>query len=450
MKGDVRIGRFLGIDVKLHFSWWFIALLLTWVLATNFFPVFYPELSTTSHWIIAAISAILLFVSVILHEFSHSLVARTKGIHVHSITLFFFGGVADIESESMKPMDEFLMAIAGPFFSFFLAGVFAIIFQLTETNIIINAIAFYLFQLNLILGIFNLVPGYPLDGGRALRAVLHWYYKDLRKATKIASFWGKAFAFLLIVLGFFQIFSGSFAGIWLILIGFFLHFIAGLSYEQVIFYDVLSKWKVSQFEVKAKTSIMVKDSTNLKEFIQTHLADKHKVFIVKKGKEPFALLDLTGIQALRGEDLEKLSVKDAAIPLKKLGTLTPDQSAYKAFKKFLETGSRVLSVKKTLDSSKIDSLVFKEQVMNALVRRLKFGVDFKGVKEAKVKKVARKKGRAKAIAAAKKLSSPKKKTKKIVKKKTVKKKRTKKLNKRASAKIPVSTGPNLPMPQRPE
>ena len=112
-----------------------------------------------------------------------------------------------------------------------LGVVFALIFQHTTNSLFINTISFYLFQLNLVLGIFNMVPGYPLDGGRAFRAILHWYYKDLRKATRIASYVGKGFAFFLIFMGIAQIFTGSFGGIWLVLIGFFLHFVAGLSYE---------------------------------------------------------------------------------------------------------------------------------------------------------------------------------------------------------------------------
>ncbi len=376
MKGDTKIGRFFGIDIKLHLSWWFIAIFLSWILATQFFPTYYPEFSNNQNWTVAIISTILLFVSVLLHELSHSFVARIKKIQVHSITLFFFGGVADIESEDMKPLDEFLMAIAGPLFSFLLAGICALIFTNTTNYLIPNAIAYYLFQLNIAIGIFNLVPGYPLDGGRALRAILHHFTKDLRKATRIASWGGKAFAGILMFFGAMQIFNGFYTGVWLIFIGFFLHFVAGLSYEQVIFYDVLSKWKVSQFQVHAKSDIMVKAETNLLKFLQTNLSNKHKTFIVKKNKEPFAILDLPSLKVLRGEDLSKLTIGDVSIPLLKLGTLTSDQSAYVAFKKFLASGSRVLSVKKTMESKKIEGLVFKEQVMNALVRRLKFGIDF--------------------------------------------------------------------------
>lgn len=426
MRGDIKLGRFFGIDIKLHFSWWVIVIFLVWVLASQFFPLYYPELTTMEHWLVASICTILLFVSVLLHELSHSFVAKKKGINVHSITLFFFGGVADIESEDMKPMDEFLMAIAGPLSSFFLAGICAIIFLNTTVYLIPNAIAYYLFQLNIVLGIFNLVPGYPLDGGRALRAILHHFIGDLRKATRIASWGGKAFATVLIVLGIFQLFSGALGGLWLIFIGIFLHFVAGLSYEQVIFYDILSKWKVSEFQVKAKTNMMIKGDTNFQDFLQSNLSNKHKTFIVKKGKEAVAILDLTTIAAMRNDDLSKLKVNDIAIPLKKLGTLTPDQSAYLAFKKFLESGSRILSVKKTMESEKIDGLVFKEQVMNALVRRLKFGVNFKNQKTSnlniKVSKKALKD--AKAVLSGKQKKSKQKNSKKKVtsKKRKVKKK----------------------------
>ena len=433
MRGDTRLARIFGIDLKLHASWWLVAILLSWVLASQFFPQFYPELTVNQHWFVAIISTLLLFVSVLLHELSHSFVARKKGIHFHSITLFFFGGVADIESEDMKPLDEFLMAIAGPFFSFFLAGVCAIIFIRTTNFLILNAIAYYLFQLNLALGLFNLVPGYPLDGGRALRAILHHFTKNLRTATKIASTIGKSFAIFLIFVGIFQLVSKSFAGLWVIAIGIFLYFVAGLSYEQVIFYDVLKNWKVSQFQVKAQAKVMVKGDINLKQFLQDHIADKHKTFIVKKGKEAYAILDLSSVKAIRGDALDKVNINDVAIPLKQLGTLTQDQSAYTAFKKFLAGGAQVLSVKKTLESPKVDGLVFKEQLMNALVRRLKFGVDFEASNNAVKKEIKKTVGVSKKqVAKAKEILSGKNSKKKSKKnngqksKTTVKKKKHRK------------------------
>ncbi len=180
---------------------------MSWSLATSYFPQFYPGFTTNIYWSWGIVSALLLFVSVLLHEFSHSLVAISKKIKVESITLFFFGGVAGITKEDIKPSTEFFMAIAGPLFSFFLAGVFYLI-ALWDVYLLVTPVVSYLAQLNLILGIFNLIPGYPLDGGRAFRAILYGYYKDLRKATKIAASVGKFFAAVLIVLGFFSLFNG--------------------------------------------------------------------------------------------------------------------------------------------------------------------------------------------------------------------------------------------------
>src|SRR3989344_4695935 len=146
MKEGIRIFTIFGIDVKLHYSWWFIFILLTWSLATSFFPIYFPGSTARTYWLMSVIASLLLFLSVLLHELSHSLVARAKKITVRSITLFFFGGVAGIDSEDMKPSSEFLMAIAGPLFSLLLAGIFYVIY-ISTGNGIVTAITFYLYQL---------------------------------------------------------------------------------------------------------------------------------------------------------------------------------------------------------------------------------------------------------------------------------------------------------------
>src|SRR3989344_5217711 len=166
MRGTTKLFRIFGIDVQLHFSWWLIFIFLSWSLSASFFPSYFPDQQTSTYWIMGVLSALLLFASVLLHELSHSLVAKAKKIKVESITLFFFGGVASIDDEDLKPSTEFLMAVAGPLFSLFLFGVFYLVYALNG-NTFWTAISFYLYQLNLILAIFNLVPGYPLDGGRA-------------------------------------------------------------------------------------------------------------------------------------------------------------------------------------------------------------------------------------------------------------------------------------------
>src|SRR3990167_1069198 len=225
MRGTTRLFRLFGIDVQLHFSWWFVFALLAWILSSSFFPQYFPDLENKTYWAMGIISVLLLFVSVLLHELSHSLVAKAKKIKVESITLFFFGGVASIDDEDLKPSTEFLMSIAGPLFSLFLSVIFYLIYSLNG-NIFWTAITFYLYQLNLILAIFNLVPGYPLDGGRAFRAILHAYYRDIKKATRIAVLGGRAFAVFLILFGIISITGGS-GGLWFILLGGFLYYKIG-------------------------------------------------------------------------------------------------------------------------------------------------------------------------------------------------------------------------------
>src|SRR3989344_9166943 len=224
----MKLGKVFGITVQLHVSWWFVLVLLSWSLATTYFPQYYA--GTQMSWLMGILAAVLLFVSVLLHELSHSLVARAKKIKVETITLFFFGGVAGIRDEEMKPSTEFLMAIAGPLFSLVLAGFF---FLLSGLHQWWTPLASYLYQLNLILAVFNLIPGFLLDGGRAFRALLYGYYNDILKATRIAAMVGKIFAGLLMGVGFLGLLTGTGQGLWFIFLGGFLYFLAGASYSQV-------------------------------------------------------------------------------------------------------------------------------------------------------------------------------------------------------------------------
>ncbi|MFH1683047.1 MAG: site-2 protease family protein, partial [Candidatus Woesearchaeota archaeon] len=298
MRGSTKLFRIFGIDIKIHFSWWFVFALLSWSLSSAFFPHFYPDLGTREYWVMGIASALLLFVSVLLHELSHSLVAKSKKIKVESITLFFFGGVAGITDEEMKPMDELQMALAGPIFSLALAGIFFLIFRYNG-NVLFTGIMFYLYQLNLILAIFNLVPGYPLDGGRALRAILHAYYKDLKKATRIAAKGGKFFAGFLIFMGIFSLVTGTANGLWFILLGGFLWFIAGMSYEQVVVKDGLSK--VSLKEVSDKNYPKLDPELSFAEAVKKAYPHQQDSFIVQKGTVFLGIMDFKRITKMSAE-----------------------------------------------------------------------------------------------------------------------------------------------------
>ena len=367
MRGTTKLFRIFGIDVQLHFSWWFVFALLAWSLSSSFFPQFFPGLGNQTYWIMGIISVILLFVSVLLHELSHSLVAKAKKVKVESITLFFFGGVASIDDEDLKPSTEFLMAIAGPLFSLLLFGIFYLIYFLNG-NLFWTAITFYLYQLNLILALFNLVPGYPLDGGRAFRALLNAYYKDLKKATSIAVLGGRAFAIFLILFGAISITSGSGGGLWLILLGGFLYFIAGASYEQVLVKDVLSKIPVARILIKNHT--VLEPSMRFSEFLERYQDSDEELFLVKNAS--FAgILDLKNLSPMPAKMQKMISMKQLALPLSKISTLRSSDSAYAAYRKLSEQNLDFLPV---LEKSNLLGFASRRKVMQRLVLALKFSV----------------------------------------------------------------------------
>lgn len=355
--------RIFGIDVKLHFSWWFIFALLAWSLSSAFFPHFYPDLTTKTHWFMGIAASLLLFVSVLLHELAHSLVAKARKIKVESITLFFFGGVAGIEDEEMKPRDELQMALAGPFFSLFLAGICFLIFKFNG-NAILTGIMFYLYQLNLILAIFNLVPGYPLDGGRALRAILHARYHDLKKATRIAAKGGKFFAGFLIFLGIILLFRGM-NGLWFILLGGFLYFIAGMSYEQVVIKDTLAKIPIKT--LMEKNFPQVSPDLTFAEIIKKVYAGKEN-FVVQKNGKFIGILDLQKIARIPVQ--QKTKISKITVPRAKIKPLSSKDNCYQAFRSMLKQDLNLLPVMK---GNILEGVITKKVLMHRLILELKYG-----------------------------------------------------------------------------
>jgi len=241
MKASFRLGRVMGIEIGIHVSWLIIFALLTWSLAAAYYPQLYPGWGSLTYWTLGVLSSLLLFASVLAHELGHSWVAIRRGIPVKSITLFIFGGAASITKEAETPSSELFMAVSGPAVSFALALIFWLVYFLTQgTSEVIGAMALYLAQINAILGAFNLVPGFPLDGGRVLRAVIWGMTKNFHQATKIASATGQGFAYFLIFGGIATAFIvGWLGGLWLAFIGWFLATAAKASYRQMVVSEIL-------------------------------------------------------------------------------------------------------------------------------------------------------------------------------------------------------------------
>ncbi|MEJ2241464.1 MAG: site-2 protease family protein [Candidatus Bathyarchaeota archaeon] len=247
---SVSVGKIFGVQIRIHYTWVFIFLLITWSLATGYMPSQFPGLETSVYWIIGIISAITLFISVLIHELAHSYVALRQGLNVPSITLFLFGGVSEILEEPENPKLEAKMAAIGPLSSFGIAVVFAILWFMASNlnlNTVIIAPLSYIAIINVLLGGFNLLPAFPLDGGRVLRAALWSWKKNLIKATSLSSKISSAIAYIMVGLGFvLMLFLDLFSGLWLIFIGWFLKNGAESSLKQTIISQALGNVSVQK------------------------------------------------------------------------------------------------------------------------------------------------------------------------------------------------------------
>ena len=248
MKSSFRLGRIAGIEIGIHYSWLLAFILITWSLAQGFFPQYYPGWNLATYWVTGILAALFLFLSVLVHELAHSLIAIARGLPVQGITLFIFGGVSSIKGEPKRPSVEFVMAIVGPLASLVLAGIFWGLRQAVGQQVSpLAAILWYLALVNALLAGFNLIPGFPLDGGRVLRSIIWGATGSLTKATNIATTVGRVFGWALIAFGVFQLITGNFlGGIWIAFIGWFLSSAANASRQEVRARERLSGVRVKE------------------------------------------------------------------------------------------------------------------------------------------------------------------------------------------------------------
>lgn len=268
MKASFRLFRISGIDIGIHYSWLLIFILIAWSLAQGYFPQAYPGWTVITYWVTGVIASLMLFISVLLHELAHSLVAQARGLPVSSITLFIFGGVSNLEKEPEKPSTEFTMAVVGPLSSLILGGIFwGLLHALTKQTSPVAAMLHYLALINVILAAFNILPGFPLDGGRVLRSILWGTMKDLKKATNIAATVGQAFGWAMIAFGVFWLFTGNFiGGLWIAFIGWFLSSAAGSSRRQLTLQEHLAGVAVK--EAMNPNPVTVDQGTSVDEVVR--------------------------------------------------------------------------------------------------------------------------------------------------------------------------------------
>ncbi len=280
--------KIFGFKVKMDVSWFFIFALITWSLASGFFPSAYKNLPTVTYWIMGVVSAVGLFISIVLHEFSHSVIARRFDIPMKGITLFLFGGVAEMEDEPPSPKSEFLMAVAGPTMSIVLGLVFfglSVLARGGSAPTPVFGVLRYIGFMNGMLAVFNFIPAFPLDGGRVLRSIIWNANNDLVRATKITSMIGRVFGFLLIGFGVISLFLANFvAGMWWFLIGLFLNNAARTSYRQLLIKKALTGQKVDRF--MKKNPVTVPSEVSVRELVEDYIYQYHyKLFPVVEGEK---------------------------------------------------------------------------------------------------------------------------------------------------------------------
>jgi Zn-dependent protease/CBS domain-containing protein len=362
-RSNIPLGEILGIPIALDYSWFLIFALITWTLAVGYYPAEFPGWASQTYWLLGAVTAVLLFASVVLHELGHSTVARRFGIRVRRITLFIFGGVAQIDAEPPTPRAEFLIAIAGPAVSLALALLFRLLRSPVAAVLPLLALVRYLGYINLALVLFNLIPGFPLDGGRVLRALLWGATGKLTRATVIAATVGRAVALLFILAGVFQIFAGNFInGLWIAFIGWFLESAAVGQVQQQSAQGFLTGHSVS--DAMSTNYGVVPAETTIQQLVDEFvLTSGRRVFVVMRGDEAVGLCTLHEVKAVPRAQWPAVRVDEAMIPTERLRSLHPETALAGAVAEMDRDGVNQLPV---MTDHHVVGLLSREDVINYL------------------------------------------------------------------------------------
>lgn len=345
----IKLFTLFGFAVRVDWSWIIIAVLVTWSLAAGLFATWYPELPTATLWTMGVAGALGLFASIVLHELSHSLAAREFGIPMTGITLFVFGGVAHMDEEPPTAKSEFVMAIAGPIasvvigavcYGMFLAGTFL------NWPVAVNGVIGWLSAINIILVVFNMVPAFPLDGGRVLRSLLWAWKGNIRWATRITSRLGSSFGIFLMIMGVLAFVGGQpVGGMWWLLIGLFLYNAARMSYQQLLTRQALEGEPVSRF--MKSDPVTVSANLSVEDLVENYVYEHHfKMFPVTENGELKGCITTRDVRNLPRAEWSARTVGEVAQPCSDENTIEVDADAMSALKKMSQSNvSRLMVVK---------------------------------------------------------------------------------------------------------
>ena len=377
----IPLFRVLGFSVSMDISWLFIALFITWSLAGGLFPAYFPGLTAATYWWMGIAGAFGLFFSLVLHELSHSVVARAYGLPIRGITLFLFGGVAEMEDEPPTAKAEFLMALAGPVASAVLSLGFYLLGTLggggpeslsengTQGGWPVPAVgvAWYLAYLNGLLAAFNIIPAFPLDGGRMLRAALWARWADLRRATRAAARIGTAFSYVLIGLGVMNILSGHVVGgLWWCLIGLFLKGAAGASYYQVMVRRALEGEPVARF--MTRDPVTVPPDITVRRFLDNHVyRHYHDMFPVCDNGRLLGCITTRHIRDVAKDDWDRTTVAALCDPCTPDNTVDAGEDAMKAIARMQRSGNSRLMV---TDGPRLAGIIVLKDMLDLMALKI--------------------------------------------------------------------------------
>ena len=362
--------KLLGFTVYVDWSWFVILVLITWSLATALFPHYYKDLSQPAYWLMGLSGAVGLFVSIVLHELAHSLVARRHGVRMKGITLFIFGGVAEMSDEPSSPQAEFRVAIAGPIASILIALVAFLFSRLVAaaglTSPIVGVL-WYLGFINSALVVFNLIPAFPLDGGRVLRSLIWHFSGSLERATRITAAIGSGFGTFLVLLGLLSIVGGNFiGGLWQCLIGMFLRSAAQMSYRQVIVRRALEGEPVARFMSADVVTVspLLKLSELVEEYIYTH---QHKMYPVVEDGRILGCVTIRDLKQVPRDKWSTLVVADVYTQSSAANTIAHDADAAEALSKMSRHESSRLMV---LDEQQLCGVIALKDLLNFIALKM--------------------------------------------------------------------------------
>ena len=369
----LRIGKILGIPIYLHSTWVFIFALITYMIASQF-KQDHPAWSDTQHWAVGVLTSLLFFASVLFHELSHSVVAQHYKIRVISITLFLFGGLARIERDPSKAIQEFNIAIAGPLASGFLAACFFGLTRIFPYEQSIGALATWLWQTNLALAVFNLLPGFPLDGGRIFRALIWGVTKNFDKATRVAGASGKIIAYALILFGAWGVFHGSVqGGLWTAFIGWFLLNAAQESVAQVAIRETLTG--LSAADVMSKEVPTVPGHITLEEYSAEVLRTGRRVHLVVNDDRFVGMMNVHALNSVPRHEWAYNSVQAAMIPREKILWTSPEEPLLRLLERLLSADVNQMPVVSGVNdgSPQIVGIVTRDSILRVMQTRSELG-----------------------------------------------------------------------------